>query len=111
MIKREYDEPFHIDAYAEPMFGMQIPLPEGGTLRVHRPEDCLGPNCVVHNPSDHPLKDAPLNWRGDRSLMERICEHGTGHPDPDDIAFKRLAYGDERADAEANHGCDGCCQA
>jgi hypothetical protein len=34
--------------------------------------------------------------------MERICDHGIGHPDPDDIRVR------ERWD-EGVHGCDGCC--
>lgn len=65
--------------------------------------------CVIHRPSDHHMRDWPLHWRDDRKLMERLCAHGIGHPDPDDIAFKRRALGDRRADAEAVHGCDGCC--
>jgi hypothetical protein len=32
--------------------------------------------------------------------MERICEHGIGHPDPDQIM---------RDEAGWVHGCDGCC--
>jgi hypothetical protein len=105
-----YDEKFKIQGYAEPSFGMQIPLgEEGAVLNVHRRENCQGRHCVVHNPSDHALKDAPLNWRADRGLMERICSHGGGHPDPDDISFKEMLHGEEFAKAEANHGCDGCC--
>lgn len=40
----------------------------------------------------------PQHWRGDRHLMERICPHGVGHPDPDDI------------NPDGVHGCDGCCR-
>jgi hypothetical protein len=39
----------------------------------------------------------PQNWRGDRYLIERICPHGVGHPDPDDL------------NPDTVHGCDGCC--
>lgn len=44
--------------------------------------------------------------------MERICPHGIGHPDPDDIAFKRNRprFGEDMAKADSIHGCDGCCQ-
>ncbi|WP_169807239.1 hypothetical protein [Herbidospora cretacea] len=49
-------------------------------------------------------------WRSDRGLMERLCRHGVGHPDPDDIDRKRRARGDDFAWAEAVHGCDGCCR-
>jgi hypothetical protein len=40
--------------------------------------------------------------------MERICSHGVGHPDPDDIAFK---FENGLDDAMGVHGCDGCCSA
>ena len=105
---RKFDEKHKISGYAEPFFGMQLD-PDKYVLNTHRKTDCLGPNCAIHNPSDHPLKDAPLNWRADRRLMERICEHGVGHPDPDDLAFKRKMRGDEFASGEGVHGCDGCC--
>lgn len=104
---REYDEPHEIAAYAEPTFGIQVKGPV--VLRTHRADACTGEHCCIHNPSDHPLKDADLNWRADRGLMERLCSHGVGHPDPDDIEFKRRTRGDQYADAEAIHGCDGCC--
>lgn len=69
----------------------------GQVVFVHDPDKCAGQHCCIHNPSDHPLNTAPLHWRGDRGIMERICEHGIGHTDPDDIAKSGV------------HGCDGCC--
>lgn len=77
-------------------------------LTTHPASVCVGEACCVHNPSDHPLREAHLHWRSDRGLMERICDHGIGHPDPDDLAYK------ERTDpgydsAVGVHGCDGCC--
>jgi len=85
-----------------------------GSLIVHKAESCklFDFACCVHNPSDHPLATAQLNWRSDRDLMERICSHGIGHPDPDDIAFRRwvLAKPAEWVSAQAVHGCDGCCR-
>lgn len=88
------------------------------TMRVHRKGDCRLPDqCVVHNPSDHHMRSWPLEWRADRGLFERVCRHpwepwtSVGHPDPDDIAFKRATMGDEFAYYEAVHGCDGCCTA
>lgn len=81
----------------------------GQKLLVHTLADCTGENCVIHNPSDHPMKGFPTHWRSDRALMERICPHGIGHPDPDDIAFKRGVKGDDFARSESVHGCDGCC--
>lgn len=79
-------------------------------LRVHDPELCEGRPCSIHNPSDHHMKTWPLNWRGDRRLMERICPHGVGHPDPDHIAFARsVPFTQGRYDPNGTHGCDGCC--
>ena len=82
-----------------------------GTLLVNihpQSDDCLKYGCVVHNPSDHVMKDWPLYWRGDRYLFERICKHGTGHPCPDHISFLRRVAGDKYAETESIHGCCGC---
>lgn len=77
----------------------------GGTiLACHGPSVCAGKPCCIHNPSAHPLRAAPLHWRGDMSYMERICRHGWGHPDPDDIMVRRYGY-------PGAHKCDGCCAA
>jgi hypothetical protein len=102
----DFDLIGNIDA-AEPRFGIQVGKV---VLRTHPSSACANdPACCVHNPSDHPLKNAPMNWRGDRGMMERICEHGIGHPDPDDIAHKRRTYGTKADAAWGVHGCDGCC--
>lgn len=71
-------------------------------------EDCAK-GCTVHNPSGHAMREFPTHWRDDRGLMERICPHGVGHPDPDHIAFVERVAGKEAASAESVHGCDGCC--
>lgn len=81
----------------------------GQHLRVHAKDDCKGQHCCIHNPSEHAMRDFPTHWRGDRGLMERICKCGVGHPDPDDIAFKRALKGEKFAHYEAIHGCCGCC--
>lgn len=83
-----------------------IELGTGQALWVHDPEKCAGRHCSIHNPSDHPLKNAPLNWRSDRAIMERICEHGIGHDDPDDLEYRRKH---RPGDSSGIHGCDGCC--
>lgn len=116
-----------------------IGLHDGRPLLVHLPDRCAGRACCIHNPSEHPLSTAPLNWRSDRYLMERVCEHGVGHPDPDNLTFKRSLAAEKRAAAELAgdmfgmtvsmmfgmtvsmvvdpgvvdgiHGCDGCCRA
>lgn len=75
---------------------------------VHKPEDCAGRPCVIHNPSDHHMRKWPLHWRDDRMIFERLCPHGIGHPDPDSLYHERLAAdGDEQY--VGVHGCDGCC--
>lgn len=79
-------------------------MPEGAVLRTHDPDRCSGEYCVIHNPSGHHMVDWPMNWRADTSVMERICPHGIGHPDPDDTAHRvRMGLGG------GVHGCDGCC--
>lgn len=85
---------------------------DGEMLRTHHPSRCVGNYCNVHNPSSHPLRDAPLHWRSERYLMERVCSHGIGHPDPDDIAFKKRCMPPDvyASHAFGVHGCDGCCR-
>jgi hypothetical protein len=73
----------------------------GQVVVTHGPDQCLPP-CTIHAPSDHHMVDWPQLWRDDRQIMERICPHGIGHPDPDDLAVRtRAGFG--------VHGCDGCC--
>lgn len=73
--------------------------------RVHAQAFCKPP-CPFHEPSDHALKDAPMNIRSDKNfLVERVCEHGVGHDDPDSANYMR-AQGHGWA---GTHGCDGCC--
>jgi hypothetical protein len=75
-------------------------------VKIHPPRSCEGRACVIHNPSDHEMRGWPLHWRQDRSLMERTCPHGVGHPDPDDVAYKES----RGSDYAGVHGCDGCCR-
>lgn len=83
---------------AEPVHGIQ----SGPTIlhRVHPESVCAGRACVIHRPSEHRMRDWPLNWRADRRIMERICLHGIGHPDPDQLPMLQ---------GMGMHGCDGCC--
>jgi len=85
-------------------------LHTGEALYTHPASRCEGQTCCIHNPSDHPMKHFPQLWRDDRGLMERTCPHGVGHPDPDDIDYKRRTRGAEYARYESIHGCDGCCR-
>jgi hypothetical protein len=73
---------------------------------MHLTTACAGRHCVVHNPSDHHMRSWPLVWRGDKGVMERTCQHGVGHPDPDDAAYL-VSVG---RDAWTIHSCEGCCR-
>lgn len=79
----------------------------GDLQQVHTPQDCANAaGCAIHNrPSSHALMDAPLNWREDRGILERICSHGIGHPDHDSAKYlESVGRGVQNI-----HGCDGCC--
>lgn len=76
-------------------------------LWVHGRSVCRGPNCIIHNPSDHRMREWTLVWRADRGFFERLCPaHGVGHPDPDGLEHV-IAQGMEGAGI---HGCCGCCR-
>lgn len=71
----------------------------GGQIltNTHDASKCWNEYCTLHNFSNHHMIDWPQNWRSDRKIIERICPHGIGHPDPDEITDDKT------------HGCDGCC--
>lgn len=71
-------------------------------LHCHDERDCYGDACTLHKRTDHIMRSFPQHWRDDRAIMERICTHGVGHPDPDDY---RILTGLD----SGVHGCDGCC--
>lgn len=75
--------------------------------RTHPRGDICEQGCVIHNRTDHHMRHWPLLWRGDRKIFERICPHGIGHPDPDQVPYWRAT--DQMY--EAVHGCDFCCRA
>lgn len=78
---------------------------EGGRrILSHHPDACkdTGP-CCIHSPSNHHLRSWRQHYRFDRDIMERLCSHGVGHPDPDDLKVRTGSW------AEGVHGCDGCC--
>lgn len=77
-----------------------------GLLITHGADKCAGQHCCIHNPSQHHMRDWPMNWRPDIGVMERICPHWVGHPDPDDAAYNNR----EGRSFLGIHGCDGCCQ-
>jgi hypothetical protein len=71
--------------------------------------DCHDHGCTIHSPTDHSMREFPTLWRADRGLMERLCPHGIGHPDPDHLTWYERTHGAEAAGTESIHGCDGCC--
>ena len=74
--------------------------------RMEHPQSaCLGRFCVIHNPSGHHMVDWRLNWCGEDAPVERICPHGVGHPDPDDLVYQQT----QGRGYQAEHECDGCC--
>jgi len=87
-------------------------VPERTTTGIHDPSACEGQFCCYHNPSNHHMKEWPKVLRAS-TLVERICPHEIGHPDPDSLAhFHRSATTQEQSDFSAGlgiHGCDGCC--
>lgn len=74
-------------------------------VNVHKKKDCGGKFCVFHNPKHTFMDEWPLIWRDDRGIFERICSHGTGHPDPSQQDYWRKT-GQEW---QMVHGCDRCC--
>lgn len=83
----------------------RVTLVGGQTITAHEPEECAGKVCCIHNPSVHHMSGWWQNYRDDTGVMERICPHGIGHPDPDDVVFLMQRDGE----ADTVHGCDGCC--
>lgn len=71
-------------------------------LSVHDEGQCGDRPCVIHHPSEHQLRLMATYWRDDVRIMERICKHGVGHPDPDSPW--------PEDDPRWSHGCDGCCR-
>lgn len=60
--------------------------------------------CAIHAPSYHTTRDWPQLMR-ETFLIERMCPHGIGHPDPDSVDF----FERTGRDGWGVHGCDGCC--
>jgi hypothetical protein len=81
--------------------------------------ECRERGCAIHNPTDHHMKDWPQHFRDPRieratfgmhpGLIERVCEHGVGHPDPDHMTWYASCHTPEETEFEGIHGCDGCC--
>lgn len=74
---------------------------------VHPESACEGQQaCAIHALTSHHMRSWRQIFREDNGLMERICEHGIGHPDPDGMHYWR-----NRGETYMGiHGCDGCCR-
>lgn len=85
----------------------------GNAVRTHSRDVCLDRPCVIHEPSGHKMRTWPMNFRFDKmALVERLCTHGVGHPDPDSVHYFEMMYertGLVRYYGMGVHGCDGCC--
>jgi hypothetical protein len=88
-------------------------LADGLLMKTHGPAQCGNyeggeqQRCVLHNPTEHPMLAWPVSFRPDKlGLIERTCEHGWGHPDPDSLDY----YVRAGCDYVGVHACDGCCQ-
>jgi len=70
----------------------------GRSILVHDKTSCKdSERCTIHSEPKHHMKYYPQVFREDRGIVERICSHGIGHPDPYEIR------------GDGVHGCDGCC--
>lgn len=87
-----------------------VELVGGERLYTHPRSKCEGQTCSVHNPSDHHMATWRQHWRADRGIMERLCPHGVGHPDPDEAAYLKRVLPAEDYKCYGVHGCDGCCK-
>lgn len=85
-----------------------------GSRPYHDREKCQGETphpCPWHAPSKHKMRNLPRHIRFDKlGLVERICTHGVGHPDPDSVAYltENIIAGDPTGSLSV-HGCCGCC--
>jgi len=85
-------------------------LPDGTLLMTHPEHACKGGHCCIHNPSDHPLRDAPMRWVARFKSIQRTCSHGVNHPDYDDFLYKiRVGVSGVMLAVIGAHNCDGCC--
>lgn len=74
---------------------------------VHSHAKCAGERCIFHSPTDHSMRGWQMHMR-ETGLVERICTHGIGHPDPDSAAFMDRLWC-QPVGTWSIHGCDGCC--
>lgn len=83
-----------------------------GIALTHTASRCEGP-CPIHEPSSHHMRHLPAFYRASRNLIERCCDHGTWHPDPDQVTRWQQTLSPTEAVAQTVHGCCyyKCCEA
>lgn len=75
-------------------------------LDVHaNSPECQEHGCPIHNPSDRAVAIGTTHYNTERQRMDRVCEHGLAHPDPDSQDWRERHFGDR----DDEHDCDGCC--
>lgn len=84
----------------------QSPDADTVAIAIHLPDACAGNRCIIHNPSPHPLVNAPMLWNPPFGML-RTCAHGFKHPDADDAAHIAASHGGVYP---FEHACDGCCK-
>lgn len=98
-------DPLIAQAVLDLQDGDMVLVENGALLKVHQPSACSGRHCWVHDPTPGHMVSWPIRWRDDKGTAERLCAHGIGHPDVDDIAYHLLVGRNVSV-----HGCDGCCE-
>lgn len=70
--------------------GRALELSSGTVLRnPHNDEQCAGRSCPIHNPSDHPYRDFPLDFNGTNMVRVDPDSEGGVRIDPDDYEFNK----------------------
>lgn len=77
-------------------------------LHHHGLSMCEGRNCVIHNPSDHHMREWVISWDfSDYPVRAmRICEHGVHHVDPDHIGWLKTWMAPEIIEKNTCEGID-----
>lgn len=103
----------------------EVLLKNGQIWKCHPKSVCASnvTPCVFHSPTNHVMSLLPLETRYDKAfrydpdnpdeafpgsgilllMLERRCEHGVGHPDPDCVAWLKSVRPSEY------WGVHGCC--
>lgn len=82
---------------------MDLTFMSGELISTHDGEDCILP-CPIHGPTQHHMVTWDLRWNRLLRSVERVCRHGTGHPDPDSL------YGLRQKLEHFRDGCCNCCR-